>query len=233
MKFTYLLIDFFTFLFPFLLSFHPRSNFYKSWSKFLPAVIITASIFILGDIYFTKLGVWGFNPKYVLGIYISNLPLEEVLFFFCIPYACVFTFCRLSPGIKFQLPRKIETILVITLTALYAFIAIWNHNRKYTLATFVLLATLHILAYYNLKIKWLPKFYLIYGILLIPFLIVNGLLTGTMLTQPVVWYNSNEIIGLRILTIPFEDIFYGMDLILINLLIFLRPRLKINHERIG
>ena len=42
-----------------------------------------------------------------------------------------------------------------------------------------------------------------------------------MLDAPVVWYNSNEIIGIRMLTILIEDIFYGMNLILLNLLIYL------------
>ena len=86
------------------------------------------------------------------------------------------------------------------------------------------LAILHFTAIFIFKIKWLFRFYVIYGILLLPFLIVNGLLTGTGLASPVVWYNPSEIYGVRILTIPVEDIFYGMDLILLNLLLLLSFR---------
>ena len=55
---------------------------------------------------------------------------------------------------------------------------------------------------------------------MIPFLIVNGLLTGTYLDQPVVWYNNMENSSYRLLTIPYEDIFYGFDLLLINTIIY-------------
>ena len=71
-----------------------------------------------------------------------------------------------------------------------------------------------------LKVQWLGKFYVVYTVLLLPFLIVNGILTGTGLESPVVWYNNTENLGIRLLTIPVEDIFYGKLLILMNLLIY-------------
>lgn len=82
MNTTYLLIDFFTIIFPFAFSFHPKIKFHKTWRAFFPAVILIGIIFIIWDSWFIRLGVWGFNPRYIIGMKIFNLPVEEILFFF-------------------------------------------------------------------------------------------------------------------------------------------------------
>lgn len=230
MKYTYLLIDFFTIVVPFLFSFHPKLNFYKTWKAFFPAVLITGFVFILWDIYFTALGVWGFNKQYLVDISIGNLPLEEVLFFFCIPYACVFTYHCLDLFLAKTLSKRTENIVTNVLIVIFAATGVLSFNKIYPMVTFISLSALLALSKYYLKINWLGKFYVIYGVLLFPFLIVNGLLTGTCLDNPVVWYNPAQIFGLRILTIPVEDVFYGMALILMNLLIykFLKNRLELS-----
>lgn len=61
-----------------------------------------------------------------------------------------------------------------------------------------------------------------YLVSLLPFYIVNGILTAI----PVVMYNSNENMGFRVGTIPFEDHFYSMSLILLNLIFFEHFRRK-------
>lgn len=219
MKFTYLLIDFFTILVPFIFSFHPKIKFNKVWPSFLPATITAAIIFMFWDIYFTRIGVWGFNPAYVCGHYIANLPVEEVLFFFCIPYSCVFTFHCFTLFITRTFPVKRVNLITIFLIVGSAGLSVIYHARFYTTATFAVLSGLLFIAQFIMRVSWLPKFFITYLVLLIPFLIVNGMLTGTGLHQPVVWYNNSQNLGLRILTIPVEDVFYGMDLVLLNLML--------------
>ena len=60
----------------------------------------------------------------------------------------------------------------------------------------------------------LRQFYWTYLVMLLPFLLVNGILTGTGIEEEVVWYNEAHFMGYRILTIPLEDSIYGMGLIL-------------------
>jgi hypothetical protein len=50
---------------------------------------------------------------------------------------------------------------------------------------------------------------------------VNGIHNGTGLDEPVVRYNNLENLNIRLFTIPVEDVFYGFELILLNLFIYL------------
>jgi len=68
--------------------------------------------------------------------------------------------------------------------------------------------------------KYLNLFLFSYTLLLIPFLITNGILTGYGLEEEVVWYNDAENLGVRLVTIPIEDIFYGMLMILGSVTIY-------------
>ena len=202
MRYTYLLIDFFTILFPFLFSFHPRLNFYKTWPAFFPAMAISAVIFLLWDSYFTHLGVWGFNPVYLTGLNIGNLPLEEVLFFVCVPYACIFTCYCLNLLVQKRMPTKTGAAITVLLLIFFSVAAVLNYSKLYTFYTFSLAALLLIIGAYILKVAWLKEFYPTWLLILIPFFIVNGLLTGTGLKNPVVWYNDSQNLHFRLLTIP-------------------------------
>jgi lycopene cyclase domain-containing protein len=219
MKYTYLLIDLCVVLVPLIFSFHSGIRFYRNWKSLIPALIIAGWLFAMWDSYFTFLGVWGFNKRYITGIMFGNLPIEEVLFFICIPFACMFTYYCLKKNIKVSLSQKSAGWINIPVALILISLAIFYRGHLYTFYTFIFLALLIAFANFVLQVDWLIRFYCIYIILLVPFFIVNGLLTGTGLAEPVVWYNQKQMIGLRLLTIPIEDFFYGMALILLNLLI--------------
>lgn len=220
MKLTYFWVDFFTVIIPFIFSFHPKINFKKKFKFFFPANILVASLFIIWDISFTKKGVWGFNPDYVSGIYFFNLPIEEILFFICIPFSCVFTYHSINLFFNIRSKPKTEVLFVNALATVLIVTGIYFYSRMYTSYTFISLSLLLLFMKYMAKVDWLPKLAMVYLFLLIPFLIVNGILTGFGLAQPVVWYNNAENIGIRLLTIPVEDIFYGFELILLNVTLY-------------
>ncbi len=106
----------------------------------------------------------------------------------------------------------LSTILFLT--------GIYFKRNLYTSSTFVSLSVLLLFLKYIVKINWLGKLVMIYPVLLIPFFIVNGILTGTGIAQPVVWYNNAEILRIRLFTIPLEDVFYGFELILLNVFFY-------------
>ena len=222
MKYLYLAVDAAALIVPLIFSFRPKIKFHRELKYFLPACLMTSVLFLAGDVWFTHMGVWQFNPQYVIGIYFFNLPIEEVLFFICIPYACVFTYhcfdILFQSKAVFKTPQIISSILILLLAATGIFFS----EKIYTSSTFLILAIIIFFLQFILNAEWIGKFYFVYIILLIPFFIVNGILTGTGPDHPVVIYNNSENLGIRLFSIPVEDVFYGMELILLNILFFER-----------
>lgn len=217
MELTYLLINIFSIAIPLIASFDKRLKFYQQWKYFLPGMIFALIFFIAWDIWFTHIGVWGFNQKYLTGLNIVNLPLEEWLFFISIPYACVFTYDALTYLIKKDYFEKYVKVISWVLIIILITTALFNLDKKYTSLTFILTSLFVLLHLYLFKSKFLGRFYFTYMIILIPFFIVNGILTGSLIEGEVVWYNNEEILGIRIFTIPIEDSVYGLLLILMNI----------------
>ena len=73
-------------------------------------------------------------------------------------------------------------------------------------------------------IQILRRFYISFLIILIPFFIVNGVLTGSFIAEPVVWYNDIENLGIRLFTIPVEDIGYAFNMLF--LVVFFNEKFK-------
>jgi len=221
MKYTYLSLNIFTIFIPFIFSFHKKLSFYKTWIAFFPAVIITAAVFIIWDIWFTGMGVWGFNPAFLIGVDVVNLPLEEWLFFFCIPYAIVFTYASIKKMIHHNLLNSNANHIAIGLALVFLFIAVFNFDHIYTFVTFFSTFVFLVINTFFFKSEFMGKFYLSYLIIFFgPFLLVNGILTGSFIEDQVVWYNNSENLSIRIFTIPVEDFVYGFLLYLMNVSLY-------------
>ncbi len=218
-KYLYLFLDLIVFVVPFAASFRKEAPFYKKWKYLGIALMITSIVFLVWDEIFTREKVWGFNDAYLIGIYFGSLPLEEILFFICIPYASVFTYFTLNHAIEkdhlFPHQELISSMLIILLLIA----GIYNVDKWYTGVTFVFLALF--LAYQMLKLKprYMGRFYFAFAVLLVPFAIINGILTGAFTESGVVWYNDSHTLGMRIGTIPLEDFFYAFLLVLSNIAI--------------
>lgn len=210
-QYLYLTIDLATLVVPLMASFYSKHAYYKTWRFLFPAIAVVALFFVLWDAFFTSMGIWGFNERYVTGLKIYNLPLEEVLFFICIPYSSVFVYFSLLYLLKKPMLQKTHRYITLLLILLSSVLLVQYYDRWYTASTFGLL--LIYLAYHLYQKKDLSRYYVSYAITLMFFFIVNGILTGSWIDEPVVWYNDSENLGIRIGTIPFEDAFYGFLLI--------------------
>ncbi len=215
----YLLIDIGCLIIPLIFSFHPRINFHREWKWFLPANAIIALLYLLWDIWFTKIGIWGFSEKYTTGIKLSNLPIEEVLFFICIPYACVFTYYVFK---KFKLYTVLvdRYVLIQSLVLVVLMIYLVSGWGKLYTTTAVVSAYIILRIMGHQREEVVKPFFMMYFVILPAFIISNGLLTGYGLEEPVVWYNNAENLGIRFITIPIEDFLYGYSLLGANVLLY-------------
>lgn len=217
-EYYYLLALIGSIFFPLVLSFDKKVNFKQYFTSLLKSVPLVGSLFVLGDTVYTYLGVWGFNADFHLPAYFANLPYEEIGFFLVIPFACVFIYEVIRA--YFKLNESIYTdkgLLVIALT--FAILALVFSERLYTTATYSFTA---LILFY---LRWKrPRYrtYLLFAFLLsiLPFLLVNGFLTGMFTPEPIVWYDNTENLGIRIFTIPIEDFSYSFNLIALNIIVF-------------
>ncbi|MCW3090079.1 MAG: rane protein, partial [Ferruginibacter sp.] len=190
------------------------------------------ALFYIGwDFYFTANGIWSFNENYITGMKWLNLPVEEVLFFFIVPYCCVFIY----ECIRCYFPRlqnKVMADILLKSMAIALLIAgIIFYRKHYTSSTFIF-CSIFIMFIYGwrkfFKSFDAASFLFSFVFILIPFLIVNGFLTAL----PVVLYNDAENLGIRLYTIPVEDVFYGMLLVMMNIALYEKLRSRASLARI-
>lgn len=222
MPYTYALVLFFTVIICFIASFDKRLQFHKQFGAFFKAAVLVGIPFIIWDIWFTAEGVWWFNTDYTLGINIAGLPLEEWLFFICIPFSCVFTYFCLDKFFALKWLRGLNNSIVFVTVIVCALMALLHYDKLYTLVTAISTLLTVIYLHFIAKVEWIGKASFVFMVLMLGFFPVNGVLTGTGLESPIVNYNPEEFLGIRMLTIPVEDAVYGYTQFLLGIYFFKR-----------
>ena len=182
-------------------------------------------LFIVWDVIFTEAGIWAFNSDYLLGPELFGLPIEECLFFFCIPYASVFTYFSLKHYVKRNPLLHADTTLNFAAIVTCAGLAVAYFPRYYIALTSVYTLVWLIWAARNMK-SFMADLWLAYFVLLVPFIVSNGVLTGLSfweypllhnsaenITDQIVWYHPGHNTGWRIFSMPVDDLVYGFLLI--------------------
>ena len=213
--FLYLIVNGLSLLFPLLLSFDGRVHYYTRWRRLFPAIAIVGGFFIVWDVIFTAQEVWGFNPRYYYEpTKLLGLPLGEWLFFLVVPYCSIFIYSCLNYYVPRDVLGGIERWISIALIALCLIIGVLWWEHRYTATTFLLTgAFVGWQIWYYPRAKYRSRFYLAYLVTVVPFCIVNGILTGLLTAEPIVVYNPDEYLGIRLVSIPLDDLMYGFLLL--------------------
>lgn len=210
----YLGVLLFSIFIPLLRSFERRIYFIGKWKRIVFSIGVMSIIFIPWDILFTKRLIWGFNEEYNLNIALFSLPLEEILFFIFVPFSCLFInevaqYFNVYKRLEGKSSRYLTLFLIVFLISMIVISTGLSYTFWVSIYTLIVL----LLGQLMLK-KQMSKFYSWFGICLIPFIAVNSILTGYFTPEPVVWYNSNEILGIRFGTIPIEDFIYNLGMLM-------------------
>jgi len=213
MKFTYLFLVLLIFILPLVAGKLYRKTLWLDWKKYLRSAIIPILLFTVWDILVTNY-FWFFNSRYVIGVYLFNLPIEEILFFFIIPYSCLFlwiNFDKKITDIEINIFRWIFFLITFPITVIFL-----QKDFYYSFIVGLLLIVTVIFDHVQRTYLFTKlKFYLFLLLVLLLITIFNGILTGL----PVITYASSVKTNLNVFTIPIED--YGYGVVLVSLITIL------------
>jgi lycopene cyclase domain-containing protein len=216
MKTEYLIFNIVVFTGPLLFGAMRPFYFINRWKYTIVPILIPAIFFLIWDSIVAN-SHWHFNDKYVLGITFFNLPIEEILFFISVPFACLFTWemiIRRSEVKELIWINKIRHYLYLFIPIGIWFFISGKHYTGLAISFLGLAVLLDQLLNANIILQKRFYFYLLLVILFT--LIFNGYLTW----RPVVNYGVQYQLNFRIFTIPIEDFVYGTALILMNTSIY-------------
>lgn len=217
----YFFINVLIIAFPLIFSFDKRINYYKKFRNLFFSILTVGTSFVVWDSLVTARGDWAFNKAYTFGIEIINLPIEEILFFITVPFSCIFIFEALNYFFKDEKLKINKKIFTIPAALFFLFSGYFSHLEYTSLVFFICGATILFLNrfsdLFNSKNYWS---YI--GITFVLFFIFNYILTSL----PIVTYNPNAILNIRILTIPIEDFFYNFAMLSLYLYAFTFSKIK-------
>ena len=224
---TYLLFNIIVFVPVLVLGVVSKIKIHRLWQLYALCIVLVSLPFMYWDIWATSQGHWDFNPIHVGTVRIAGVPIEEMLFFITVPFACIFVWEVVGRYVRFKRQMHLSLALwgmaVVGILATILLLANWGngYTRTVMIAT---LTTVGLYARYGQSLLRLKAFWLYQLVLIFMFVIANSILTSL----PIITYGSHAIIGVRIGTIPLEDFFFNFALINLWILVWenLKQRLK-------
>ncbi len=192
-------------------SFRYKLNTHIRSRQMIRAFCMVGVPFIVWDVFAAKSGHWSFNDVYTLGVRVLGLPIEELLFFIVVPFACMVVWDGVEKYVEDS--GFLSGHMIIACFELFSFVVLitqWEH--MYTrVVSLAFLAVCIVLSQWFRAFIMRKRFWIFQLMVLLLFVFGNLILTGL----PIVRYGADAITGMRFLTIPFEDFLYNF--VLLNL----------------
>lgn len=183
----------------------------------LPAIIFSGTIFIMLKIRFLQSGFISFNENFLMHKNILSLPIEEWLFLLVISFFAFSVYILVN--VKFEKFNKPNLFYVVSILLLmgFAYEAWYSRQKLIPFFVFFLLSIYFGYTLFRNRFKpHLTKFYISYFIVVIPFFLIKIFLN----TLPVILYNNDFTLGIRLFSVPVEEFANLFLLMLINITIF-------------
>lgn len=233
----YLILNLLIVSLPLLFSFKWKFKYSKCYKPLSASIIIVGGSYIIWDALVTYRGDWWFNHEYLIGFEIFGLPLEEILFFITVPYACIFIYENLNyfigeKQISYNKYFYLSLFIIFFITGLIFYQQDYTILALFSCALFFLISSTMFPEILKSRLYWM---YLLLSF--IPFMIFNYLLTSIpiVLYSPDAMWGAMEAWNGRIFTIPLEDFFYNFSMLSFYLLVYLyfKKRWKIKINKMG
>lgn len=179
----------------------------RNYRAIFPAISLTALLYLIWDFIAVKIGTWNFNSQYVMPYRVIDLPIEEVEFFFVVPFSSLvfYEIYDLKVKAKLHVRREVFTLLGVFITLCSAMF----YTHSYTFVVLIYLGFGFILSsFLDPDMLRSLSFWLFVVTTYIPFLVFDYFLTSL----PVVIYGRGAILGIRVTTIPVEDFLYSLSM---------------------
>jgi lycopene cyclase domain-containing protein len=216
MNYTYLLVDLGLLLFSVLVFSNKHLNFAGQSKFIILAVLINVFTFSVPTEFLTQLKVIVFNPPYLSGMTLWELPAEELLLSMLLPLSGLAVYLFLNRRFPDNSMEKYSLALSNIMLGICIAMLYFGYQKLYTVFTFsILLVFLLYIEYVN-KIRFMYQFYRAFLVSLVLFYIVYGILTSV----PVIQYTTEETLNFNLAQIPFESHFYFMSMLLLSIYLF-------------
>lgn len=223
---SYLLVNAGILVLPLAFSFERRIAYFRRWRELSLAIGAVSGGYILWDILAARAGHWSFNGAFSGAVRVAGLPVGEILFFITVPYACLFIYeatksfskplqqLESRAGVR---ARRSSTLIGVAAATPFVILAVAWRAQGYTAAAFTSVALLIVaISIVDPDMAKDRRCWFFIVISYVPFFVVNSVLTAL----PIVEYGESAIWGIRLGTIPLEDLFYNFAMLGFYLLVY-------------